>query len=126
VTSCEETQDGIFRFPVLHVGSHTDTTNVQLGVLYKVRVQGLYFGIILCIRQCFIVVSVYTIRGTDIPYVFLYYMFRPDGAIFRYIRSHNHLFLFLLLSLHWPVFTHWECVYVWFYVMPCAAKRIKY
>jgi hypothetical protein len=39
-----------------------------------------------------------------------YYMFRPDGAIFRYIRPHNHLFLFLLLSLHWSVFTHWECV----------------
>jgi hypothetical protein len=36
----------------------------------------------------------------------LYYMFLPDGAIFRYIRSYNHLFLFLLLSLHWPVLTH--------------------
>jgi hypothetical protein len=39
---------------------------------------------------------------------YMYYMFRPDGAILRYIRSHNHLFLFLLLSLYWPVFTHWE------------------
>jgi hypothetical protein len=38
-----------------------------------------------------------------------YYMFRPDVAIFRYIRSHNHLFLFPLLSLNWPVFTLWEC-----------------
>jgi hypothetical protein len=44
----------------------------------------------------------YTIR------FFPYYMFRPDVSIFRYIRSHSHLFLFLLLSLHWPVFTHWE------------------
>jgi hypothetical protein len=39
----------------------------------------------------------------------LFYMFRPDGAILRYIRSHSHLFLLLLLFLHWPVFTHWEC-----------------
>jgi hypothetical protein len=41
---------------------------------------------------------------------FPYYKFRPDVAIFRYIRTHNHLFLLLLLSPHRPVFTHWECV----------------
>jgi hypothetical protein len=45
----------------------------------------LYFSLILCIRQCFITVTVYTIRGTNIPHVSLHYMFRPDGAIFRYI-----------------------------------------
>jgi hypothetical protein len=28
--------------------------------------------------------TLYTIRGENIPYVFLYNMFRPDGAIFRY------------------------------------------
>jgi hypothetical protein len=40
-------------------------------------------------------VSVYTIRGIDIPYVFfLFYMFRPDRVIFRYIRIHSRLFLF--------------------------------
>jgi hypothetical protein len=52
-------------------------------------------------RERFIIVSVYTIRGIDIPYVFyIYYMFRPDVAIFKYTGSYNHLFLFLLLSLH--------------------------
>jgi hypothetical protein len=30
----------------------------------------LYFSVILCRRQCFIIVSVYTTRGTDIPHVF--------------------------------------------------------
>jgi hypothetical protein len=54
--------------------------------------------------KCFTIVPVYAIRGTDIQYFFSYYMFRPDVAIFRYAGSHNHLFLFLLLSLHWPVF----------------------
>jgi hypothetical protein len=32
----------------------------------------LYFSVILCIKQCFIIVSVYTTRGTDIPYVFTF------------------------------------------------------
>jgi hypothetical protein len=41
---------------------------------------------------------------------FSYYMFRPDGAILRYIRTQNHLFLLLILPPHWPVFTQWECV----------------
>jgi hypothetical protein len=35
--------------------------------------------------ECFITVTVYTIRGTNIPHVSLHYMFRPDGAIFTYI-----------------------------------------
>jgi hypothetical protein len=55
--------------------------------------------------------AVYTIRGTCIPYAFFpYYMFPTDGAILRYIRTHNHLFLLLLPPPHYPVFTHWECV----------------
>jgi hypothetical protein len=29
----------------------------------------------------FYYVSVYTIHGTDIPYIFSYYMFRPDEAM---------------------------------------------
>jgi hypothetical protein len=33
---------------------------------------------------CLITVTVYTICGTNIPHVSLHYMFRPDGAIFRY------------------------------------------
>jgi hypothetical protein len=32
-----------------------------------------------------IIVTVYTIRGTNIPHVSLHYMFRPDEPIFRYI-----------------------------------------
>jgi hypothetical protein len=30
-------------------------------------------------------VTVYTFRGTSVPHVSLHGMFRPDGAIFRYI-----------------------------------------
>jgi hypothetical protein len=41
-------------------------------------------------------------------------MFWPDGAIFRYIGVYTISFFLLLLSPHWPVFTHigsgW---YVW-------------
>jgi hypothetical protein len=37
-------------------------------------------------------------RGTNIPHVSLHYMFRLDGAIFRYIGVYNRLFPFLLLS----------------------------
>jgi hypothetical protein len=48
----------------------------------------LYFSVILCIRQCFIIVSVYTIRGQIYHTFFLYYMFQPDGAMFRYIGHH--------------------------------------
>jgi hypothetical protein len=67
----------------------------------------LYFSVILCIRKCFIIVSIYTICDIDTPYAFyIYYMFWPDVAIFRYSGSHNHVFLFVLLSLHWPVFAH--------------------
>jgi hypothetical protein len=64
----------------------------------------------LCKRQCFIMVTVYTIRGTNTPHVFPHDMFRPDGNIFRYIGVLQSSFSFLLLSSHWPVFTHWECL----------------
>jgi hypothetical protein len=36
------------------------------------------------LERRFIMVTVYTIRGTNMPHVSLHYMFRPDGAIFRY------------------------------------------
>jgi hypothetical protein len=52
----------------------------------------------------FIMVTVYTICGTNIPHVSLHDMFRPDGAIFRYIAVLQSPFLFLLLSPHWPVY----------------------
>jgi hypothetical protein len=86
----------------------------------------LYFSIILCIRQYFIIVTVYTIRDTDIPHDFLYYMFLPDVAIFRYIRSHNHLFLLVLLSPTLvSVYTlRVLCMYC-FYVMPCVGNTLN-
>jgi hypothetical protein len=59
------------------------------------------------------VVQIHTTR------LYIYYMSRPDVAIFRYIRPHNPLFLSLLLSLHWSVFTHWECVIP--YLLECNA-----
>jgi hypothetical protein len=52
---------------------------------YYIILEMLYFSVILCIRQCFITVTVHTIRGTNIPHVSLHYMFRSDGAIFRYV-----------------------------------------
>jgi hypothetical protein len=60
----------------------------------------------------FITVSIYTICGTDTPYVFAFtacfgLMWPSSGTLGL---THNHLFIFLLLSLHWPVFIHWECV----------------
>jgi hypothetical protein len=78
----------------------------------------LYFSVILCIRQCFISVTVYTIRGTNIPHVSLHYMFQPDGAIFRYIGVLQSPVFLLLFSPHWPVFIHWECVVYMFFICP--------
>jgi hypothetical protein len=54
-------------------------------------------------------------------FVSLHYMFRPDGAIF-----YNRLFLFLLLSPHWPVFTHWESVLCMVFICPSVVKCIAY
>jgi hypothetical protein len=64
----------------------------------------LYFGVIFCIRKCFIIVFIYTIRGTDIQYhtFYIYYMFRPDMAIFRYIKFQTHLYLVQILSFQKP------------------------
>jgi hypothetical protein len=77
--------------------------------------------------------TVYTIRGTKAPHVFPHDMFRPDGAIFRYIGVLQSPFSFLLLSPHWPVFTHWECVvcmvfYAFFvkYIAYGISKMLKY
>jgi hypothetical protein len=41
-------------------------------------------------------------------------MFRPDGAIFRYIGVYTISFFFLLLSPHWPAFSHiGSSWYIW-------------
>jgi hypothetical protein len=77
-------------------------------------------------KTMFYYVSVYTIRGTDIPYVSSYYMFRSDGAILRYIRIHIYLFLLLVLLPHWLAFTHWECVVCMVLHDALCAKRIEY
>jgi hypothetical protein len=50
------------------------------------------------------------VYGTNTPHVSLHDMFRPDGAIFRYIWVFVISFFLVLLSPHWPAFTHWECV----------------
>jgi hypothetical protein len=47
---------------------------------------------------------------------FPYNMFRPNGAIFRYVRVYTITFCFMLLSPHWTAFTHWECVVCMFFV----------
>jgi hypothetical protein len=78
----------------------------------------LYFSVILCKRQCFIMVTAYTIRGTNTSHVFPHNMFRPDGAIFRYTGVLQWPFSFLLLSPHWPVFTHWECMVCTVFLRP--------
>jgi hypothetical protein len=78
----------------------------------------LYFSVILCKRQCFIMVTVYTIHGTNIPHVFPHDIFWLDGAIFRYIGVLQSPFSFLLLSPHWPVFAHRECVVCMVFLCP--------
>jgi hypothetical protein len=57
---------------------------LQRHIVYKTM---LYYGFSLHNSWCR-----YTIR------FYIYYMFRPDVAIFRYIRSHNYLFLYLYYS----------------------------
>jgi hypothetical protein len=67
---------------------------------------------------CFIIVNVHTIRGTDTPQVF---PLLNVSASSGHLQVRNHLFIFLLLSLHWPLFTHWECVactvFMWYPVL---------
>jgi hypothetical protein len=62
----------------------------------------------------------YTIR------FYIYCMSQPDVAIFKYIRSHNHLFIFLLLPYTGQCLHMGSALYVWFYVMPHVSKHIKY
>jgi hypothetical protein len=59
---------------------------------------------------CFIFVSVYTIRGTDIPYVFSFLHVSAWWGTSGTLGLTVTCFIFLLLSLHCRVFTHWECV----------------
>jgi hypothetical protein len=68
---------------------------------------------------CFIMASVYTIRLWD-KYTtrFPHDMFRPDGAIFRYIGVYTISSFLLLLSPHWPAFTHWKYVVCMVFVCP--------
>jgi hypothetical protein len=55
--------------------------------------------------------TVYAIRfGTSIPRVFPYDMFRPDGAIFRYVQVVVQSPSFCYSPPQWPVFTQWGCV----------------
>jgi hypothetical protein len=41
------------------------------------------------------------------PFTTCFGLMRPSSGTLGF---YNRLFLFLLLSPHWPVFTHWECV----------------
>jgi hypothetical protein len=45
-----------------------------------------------------IMATIYTIRGTNTPHVFLHDMFRPDRAIFRYIWGLQSPFSVMILS----------------------------
>jgi hypothetical protein len=50
----------------------------------------------------------------------------PSSGTFGF---YNRLFLFLLLSPHWPVFTHWECtvcmVFICHFVVKCIAYWMR-
>jgi hypothetical protein len=71
----------------------------------------LYFSVILCKRQCFIMLSVYTIRvWYNYTRFFLTTCFSLMGASSGMLGFIQSSFCFLLLSPHWPEFTHWECV----------------
>jgi hypothetical protein len=59
------------------------------------------------------------VYGTIIPHVFFpTTCFGPMGAIFGYVGVYTITFCFLLLSPHWPAFTHWGCVVCMFFVCP--------
>jgi hypothetical protein len=73
----------------------------------------LYFSVILCKGQWFYLCTLPSTQFVlvQVYHVYFHYdMFRPDGAIFRYVYVVIQSPSFLLLSPHWPVFTHWECV----------------
>jgi hypothetical protein len=77
-------------------------------------------------KQRFITVTVYTIRGTNIPHVYLHYVFRPDGAIFRYTGVlQSPVSLSATLSTLASVYTLGvRCMYGLY--MLCVAKCIAY
>jgi hypothetical protein len=78
-------------------------------------------------RFSFIIVTVYTIRGINIPHVSLHYMFRPDGAIFMYIGVlQSPVSLSATLSTLTSVYTLRVCCMYGSYVLPCIAKCIAY
>jgi hypothetical protein len=61
-------------------------------MLLPVAIENVY---ILMLYYCF---RLHNSWYTYTIHFYMYYMFRPDVTIFSYIESHNHLFLFLLLS----------------------------
>jgi hypothetical protein len=87
----------------------------------------LYFGVILCVRQRFITVSAYTIRGTDTTYVFTFttcfdLMWPSSGTLgltITYFFSCYSPYTGQCLPIG-------SALYVLFYVMPYVTKRIKY
>jgi hypothetical protein len=87
----------------------------------------LYFSVILCIKQCFVIVSVHTIRGTDIPYVFTFtacfgLMWPSSGTLGLTIT-----YFFSRYSPYTGQCLHiGSALDVRFYVMPYVAKRIEY
>jgi hypothetical protein len=87
----------------------------------------LYFSFILCIRQCFIMFTVYTIHGTDTPYVFTFtacfdLMWPSSGTLGLTITC-----FFSCYSPYTGQCLHiGSALCVWFYKKPCVAKRIEY
>jgi hypothetical protein len=48
----------------------------------------------------------------------MYYVFRPIAAVIGYSTAFTiTLISICYISLHWPVFTHWECVMQVLYVV---------
>jgi hypothetical protein len=57
------------------------------------------------------------------PFTTCFGLMGPSSGIFGF---YDRLFLFLLLSPHWPVFTHWECVVCMVVICPFVVKFIAY
>jgi hypothetical protein len=96
----------------------------QLVYIYqKLVLVEMYSSVILCIIQGFIFVSVYTVRGTDIPYVFFFfsYMFRPDGAIFRWLWGLMYLWALFATCLHVGLLLN-LCFRPWRWKVTCSSE----
>jgi hypothetical protein len=67
-----------------------------------------------CMYVCIIIITIVpsTQFSIDILYVMhCYYMFRLTVAIIRYYNFLYSPFTYVCYSsLHWPVFTYWECI----------------